>query len=413
MTRLDLAPPPLVASIADAVHRAGGQALLVGGSVRDHLLGIPLKDWDLEVHGLDVDALERTLRTVGRVSTVGRAFSVFKVHDARTDVDVSLPRRDSKVGPGHRGIQAVGDPSLGLREAARRRDLTVNAMAVDVRTGALLDPWNGQADLAARRLRAVDPDTFLEDPLRALRVVQFAGRLDFDADDALIDLCARARLDELPPERLLGEWAKLLLRGVRPSRGLHIARRAGLIARTLPALVDDDGAADALDRAVPHREALADAPEGRRLALMALVWWDATPSAGVVDTLDRLGLHRWERYRTREVLLAAHAARNDAFDTPVARNHLAARADAELVVRLRAARDRLAVEPAIADLIAREIRERPVPAWVQGRDLAHLGRPAGAWMGTVLDTVYTAQLDQRLPDRDAALALAAELAREG
>ncbi len=401
-----LTVPAIVARLGALVHQAGGQTLLVGGSVRDHVLGRPVKDWDLEVHRVSADTLEALLRQLGHVSTIGRAFSVFKLHHPDVDLDVSLPRRDSKVGPGHRGIQADGDPFLGIEEASRRRDLTINALMVDVHTGTLLDPWNGLVDLEARRLRAVDETTFLEDPLRALRAVQFAARLDFSADPSLIPLCRAARLDELAHERILGEWAKLMVRGTVPSRGLALARDAELLDRVFPDR-DHPEATDALlDRAVAHRDALS--PEGRGFALMLLVWLHDVSEDAAVATLDRLHLHRHEGFRTREVALDALRARTRPHATDADLRHLAAVAEAELVVRAHGVVHGTEVRATVDRLHALGIATEAPRPLLLGRHLKALGRP-GPWMGTLLDAVYTAQLDGQVTTLDDAKALARTL----
>ncbi len=172
----------------------------------------------MEVFGLPEDDLERLLRRLGRIDAVGRSFGVYKLRprgwqDGR-EIDVAIPRRDSKIGPGHRGIDVVGDPDMSIREAARRRDLTVNAILWDIVADELIDPWNGLSDLRDRVLRAVDEQTFLEDPLRALRVVQFAARLSFAPTERLLQICRSAALDELPAERVRSEWEKLLFKSV-------------------------------------------------------------------------------------------------------------------------------------------------------------------------------------------------------
>ena len=151
--------------ISDVVHARGGRALYVGGWVRDRLLGLDSSDIDVEVFGMDADGLLELLRTIGPVDAVGRAFTVYKLDG----VDVSIPRRESKTGQGHRGFTVTGDPGMTVREAARRRDFTINAMAWDPVDQVLIDPFGGQADLQQRRLRAVDPATFGDDSLRVLR----------------------------------------------------------------------------------------------------------------------------------------------------------------------------------------------------------------------------------------------------
>lgn len=224
---MELALDPHVRRIAETIAAAGGRAILVGGVVRDALLGISSKDYDFEVYGLALDELERALRPLGRVMQVGRAFGVLKV--SGIDADIALPRRDNKTGKGHRGFQVDLDPALDFTEAARRRDLTINSIGFDPLSGELLDPHGGQRDLAARRLRATDARQFGEDPLRGLRVAQFAARFEMTADDELVSLCRDLDLSELPGERLYEEFRKLLLKGRRPSLGLAFLDRSDLV----------------------------------------------------------------------------------------------------------------------------------------------------------------------------------------
>jgi tRNA nucleotidyltransferase (CCA-adding enzyme) len=216
-----------IETIARAIASAGGRALLVGGYVRDLLLGRASKDLDFEVFGLPLESLDRVLGTFGEVIHVGRSFGVLRVKGI--DVDFSLPRHDSKVGRGHRGFIVELDPELSFADAARRRDLTMNSIGLDPLTGELLDPWGGRADMERRRLRATDPNHFAEDSLRGLRVAQFAARFEMAPDAELEALCASLDLSELPGERIYEEYRKLLLQGVRPSVGFEFLRRTGLL----------------------------------------------------------------------------------------------------------------------------------------------------------------------------------------
>src|SRR5438128_3610054 len=178
--------PPLerATAIALAVRDAGGAALIVGGWVRDRLMGRDSPDIDIEVFRLASDRLRQVLESLGRVEAVGESFQVYKVGD----IDVSLPRRDSKAGRGHKGFIVVGDPDMSIEEAARRRDFTVNAISWDPLTGEYFDPFDGRGDLQRRLLRMVDAETFPDDSLRALRAVQFAARLEFDLDAATAEV---------------------------------------------------------------------------------------------------------------------------------------------------------------------------------------------------------------------------------
>jgi len=221
------ASPDPTKGIAEELSRAGGRAYLVGGSVRDRLLGLASKDLDIEVHGLAPERVEQILSSFGEVICVGRAFGVYRIKGL--DADFSLPRRDNKIGAGHRGFEVQIDPDLDLTEASRRRDLTINSMALDLVSGELLDPHGGQADLNAGVLRATDPASFAEDPLRGLRVAQFAARFDLRPDAQLISLCESLDLSELPGERILEEIRKLLLKGSLPSAGLSILEQTGQI----------------------------------------------------------------------------------------------------------------------------------------------------------------------------------------
>src|SRR5262249_39442536 len=203
----DPASEGLARAIAARVGEAGGRALVVGGWVRDRLLGRPSKDLDVEVFGLTADRLRALLAEFGSVNAVGESFTVCKV----AGVDVSLPRRESKIGPGHKGFEVVGDPELPVAAAARRRDFTINAIAWDPLPGEYADTWHGRQDRGARSLRAVDARTFADDSLRVLRGGQFAARFELEVDAGTRALLARIPLDDLPAERIWGEFEKLLL----------------------------------------------------------------------------------------------------------------------------------------------------------------------------------------------------------
>ena len=219
--------------VMEAIHKAGGRAIVVGGWVRDHLLGIESKDIDIEVLGLAAEELERVLGSCGKVNAVGRAFGVFKAGDDNTDY--SLPRTDSKINKKHTGFEVRMDPDLGFKEAAKRRDLTINAMGMDALTGEILDPHGGQRDLAQGTLRATDPERFGEDPLRGVRVAQLGARLEMRPDTELVEICRGLDLKEIAAERMGEEMKKLLLRSRKPSLGLQILEQTALL-RYMPEL---------------------------------------------------------------------------------------------------------------------------------------------------------------------------------
>src|SRR5262249_31572960 len=157
---------PKVIQICEAVRDVGGRAMLVGGCVRDRLWGVESKDFDIEVFGVAPAMLWGVLEGISRVNTVGQQFAVYKLilmdeslHN-RVEIDVSLPRRESKSGRGHRGFVIEGDPSMTFEEAARRRDFTINAILLDPLTDEIIDPFHGARDLQNHVLRVVSADTF-------------------------------------------------------------------------------------------------------------------------------------------------------------------------------------------------------------------------------------------------------------
>jgi len=221
-----LPPDSPVPRVAGAIAAAGGRALVVGGWVRDRLLGLPSRDVDLEVYGLDVDPLESLLGAFGTVRRVGRAFPVLLVQGL--GLQVSLPRRDSAPSEARGSLDAV-DPALDLASASRRRDLTINSIAWDPLADRLHDPHGGLRDLERRVLRATDERHFGEDPLRGLRVAQLAARFEMQPDTRLRALCRALDLSGVAPERQLEEFRKLLLLPKRPSLGLSLLHDTGLL----------------------------------------------------------------------------------------------------------------------------------------------------------------------------------------
>ena len=216
-----------VLSIARLARSAGGRAMMVGGSVRDLLSGSKdVKDVDIEVFGIEPQRLQDVLSERFEFDPCGVSFGVLKIK--RIDIDVSLPRRESKRGIGHKGFFIDADPNLSVKEAASRRDFTINALYYDPLDGVLEDPCGGVDDLRDRMLRHVS-DKFVEDPLRVLRGMQFVARFDLFVAQETIDLCRGISIEDLPPERLFEEWAKLLRKGVSIGRGLAFLRAVGWV----------------------------------------------------------------------------------------------------------------------------------------------------------------------------------------
>ena len=454
--------------IAASVRTAGGRALIVGGWVRDRLMGRESilrpragstasdaegpKDIDIEVYGIPSDRLRSLLEAVGRVETVGESFQVYKVGD----IDVSLPRRESKAGRGHRGFDVTGDPSMTIDEAARRRDFTMNAVAWDPLTEEYLDPFGGREDIKRRLIRVVDPRTFPDDSLRVLRAVQFAARLQFTIDEATRLLCRTISLDDLPPARVWGEFEKLLL-APQPSIGFALAMDLGVVSKLFPELQALAGCEQepewhpegdvwvhtlqVIDRA---RERIDDLARAQQLAVMlGAVCHDFGKPAttafvdgrirsmdheeqGVAPAtafLDRLNVHSIDGYDVRRQalgLVAQHLkpgmwfkVREEVGDGAFRR--LALKVDLELLARLAKA-DCLGRSPGMFDCSAMDwflerarslgVEHRAPTPILLGRHLLELGIEPGPRMGQILRTVYEQQLDGTVTNLDEATAAA-------
>lgn len=216
--------------ILTAIEHAGGYAVIVGGAVRDYLLGHDPKDVDIEVYRLSAEQITSVLSRFGRVHAVGRSFGVLKLRFTNgEELDFAMPRRENKTGVGHRGFMVEPDPHMTPREAATRRDFTWNAMAL-TSAGELLDFFNGAEDLQSGIIRHVS-DAFAEDPLRVLRAMQFAARFDMHLapETALLCRSLLAEASTLSIERIWGEWHKWAVKGQRPAAGLRVLYETGWI----------------------------------------------------------------------------------------------------------------------------------------------------------------------------------------
>lgn len=425
--------------IARAVRERGGRALVVGGWVRDQLLGRPSKDLDIEVFGVPPDELQRVLAGFGRVEAAGQSFPVYKVGD----IDVALPRRESKRGRGHKGFQVHGDPLLSVEEAARRRDFTVNAIAWDPLTGEYLDPHGGRADLQTSRLRAVDPHTFGDDSLRVLRALQLSARFALELDEETARICRATPLDDLPAERIWGEMEKLLLEAARPSIGFALGRRLGVIERLFPemqALIDCPQEPDwhpegdvwihtlmVIDEARQRIDDLAR-PD-RVIVMLGAVCHDFGKPAttafvdgrirsldheeqGVAPAarfLDRLNIQSIGGRPARDLILGLVAhhlkpgmlyKRRDEV-TDAAFRRLSLKVDLELLARLARADcegrtgsfDCSAMDWFLDRARALGVEHRPPARLVLGRHLVALGVPPGPRIGEILGQIYERQLE--------------------
>lgn len=219
--------PARLLRISEDIRKAGGRAFLVGGWVRDALLGKDCRDYDVEVYDLAQDELVPILKNYGKTNLVGKAFGVIHLAMKGLSLDFSFPRTESKIGYGHRGFVVHTDEKLSFKEAALRRDFTINAMGMELPELTLCDPYGGIDDLKKSVLRHVGP-AFVEDSLRILRGVQFASRFALTLAPETVELCRTLSLSDLSIERLFEEFKKWLMKPGKPSLGLKAFLDIGL-----------------------------------------------------------------------------------------------------------------------------------------------------------------------------------------
>jgi len=459
--------PEKVVALSRAIHESGGRALLVGGCVRDDLMGAQPKDWDLEVYQLDAARLRAVLDQFGPVNIVGEAFTVYKLGH---DLDVSIPRRERKAGRGHKAFVIEGDPGMDVLEATKRRDFTINAILQDPLTGELIDPFHGQRDIDRRVVRAVSSETFAEDSLRVLRAAQFASRFQFEIDPDTVELCRAIDLSDLPAERIWGEFEKLLLRSSQPSVGLAWLQRLGAIEKLFPEIQSLIGVPQdpewhpegdvfvhtqlVLDRV---RELIDGLAYPRQVAVMlgALAHDFGKPAttklldgrwrslghdaAGVAPTerfLTRINVHTIDGYNVRGQVIALvrdHLKPGEFFKKrdevgEGAFRRLARRCEPDLLYRVAKAdslgrnaewvpRERWYGAEAQEWFIERSrdlaVEVSPPDPILLGRHLLELGVQPGPVMGEITRTVYELQLDGRVKNLDDALTEAKKLINHG
>ena len=226
--------PEILEDILKDLQEIGATPIIVGGSVRDFFLNIPVKDYDIEIFGIDsLETIQKSLEKFASVKLVGKSFGVLTLRVNEYDFDFALPRIEKKIGNTHQDFEIITNANLSFKEAAIRRDFTINAIGYDFCTKDFLDPFDGINDLKNRVLKHIDDKTFIEDSLRVYRAVQFSARFDFSLDERTFELCKKIvqnnELDFLPKERIYEEFKKLFLKSSKPSIGFELLKNLGVL----------------------------------------------------------------------------------------------------------------------------------------------------------------------------------------
>jgi tRNA nucleotidyltransferase/poly(A) polymerase len=376
------------------IENAGGRAFIVGGAVRDEILGFPAKDVDIEVFRLWPDELQRILENHGTVDAVGKSFGVLKLGN----LDFTLPRTERRkqgmVDNAHTDFDVDVNPHLSFEDACKRRDLTINAIMFDPIEKKIVDPLGGREDLA-RRVMQPCSERFAEDPLRVLRAMQFAGRFDLTASNDLIFLSKKIahEFQHLSSERIQGEWEKWAMKSVKPSSGLVFLYQSGW-AKHFPGLNDivKSGTVESLCNRLD----------------------DIFPSLSNFDKVDRLTIifsiisQYIGNFMKSELFFDSVHLRHDVWDkvdriTVVSNRYTENQLVDHRESCLKAAED---LHPASMRLFStvmenEELFDRsviyncsdaPQPKLVQGKDLLELGWEPGPVIGKLLDLLYDVQL---------------------
>lgn len=451
-----------------ALQQGGARVYTVGGSVRDLLLGHPRKDIDLLIAGMPQEALIRLLRKYGRVQLTGRAFGVIKFLPRRWDgppIDVALPRTEVSTGIGHRDFVVTFDHTLPIEADLGRRDFTINAMAMDLADGRLLDPFEGRADLQQRILRQVSQAAFPEDPLRMLRGVQLATRFDLRVEATTHQAMQvhAASITTVAAERIAEELRKLF-QATAPSRGFVCMQEVGLLPYVFPEVARLVGLPGGAETPSPRATAATYEPDAflrtiRRLdavqqqeaithrghldLLLAALFQDsALPEAAQLppqevsrrsaslasQRLAALRMTTIGAHLDRIATLVVHSALDlRSLGTAAALRHLAHRLgldvtfmvfDLWLADRLgntpsQPIDDLLTLRQRLRDDIARHVPLSLKDLALNGHDLERLGIPPGPRLGQILQTLLQRVLDDPTGNtRDHLLAMAqVEVAR--
>lgn len=226
--------PKILENILGDLQEIGAKPILVGGCVRDHFLNIPVKDYDVEIFGIDCfEIIEKSLQKYGSVKLVGKSFGVLTLRVDEYDFDFALPRTEKKIGNSHQDFEVSTNSNLSFKEAAVRRDFTINAIGYDFFKKEFIDPFNGIKDLENKLIRHIDDITFIEDSLRVYRAVQFAARFDFKIEEKTKELCKviviNDELKYLAKERIYEEFKKLFLKSAKPSIGFELLKELGIL----------------------------------------------------------------------------------------------------------------------------------------------------------------------------------------
>ena len=355
--------PLSLITILNKIIDYGGVPILVGGIVRDYFLNLESKDYDIEIYHIEsLDKLILILKEFGDVNIVGASFGILKLTIDNIDIDFSFPRLESKNGLGHRGFEIKIDSNLSFENAAKRRDFTINSIGYDFKNDKILDPYNGIDDINNKVLKYVDKDSFIEDPLRVYRTVQFCARFEFILDSQTKLLCKEMvnynEFKTISKERIFQEYKKLLFKSMKPSIGLSLLKEFNLNNYDDKVLID-------IDNMVRYKS------NDKRKDLVLMFYF-------ISDILEEI---------SNDVKLAKDIKKLKEFKVPIIYQHKIS--DIEINAELIS--------------IKLDMMKNMPTAILAGKDLITLGYKPSVEFKTILDKVYRQQLDGKITSKDEAI----------
>ena len=402
--------PDILKIISKELYDKGAKAIVVGGSVRDYYLGFEIKDYDVEVYGLDtLESLSKLLGKYGSVNLVGKSFGVLKFKYDGDEYDFSFPRVEFKVGDTHKSFDVVVDPKMDFKDASKRRDFTINAMGYDIQNLTFLDAYDGLADIKTKTLRHIDDKTFQEDALRVYRGIGFCARFEFKFDEKTFKLCKNMvdadMLKTLPKERVFDEIKKLLLKSKKPSLGFKIMQKLGVFRYfdELKSLCVDDfnKSINNIDMLKNKLDAQVDADEKTKLIYMFASLCSGFKTLELCESFISKLSDEKEFLKRVLILVKYHKELdiNNLDDRGI--RVLATKVQIyELLGYLKFYMDVSFLKERAKKL---GVYEKPLKNLIQGRDLISLGMKPSEKFKEILDSVYEMHLSGNLTTKKEAL----------
>jgi len=447
--------PTILEQISKTLEQNNARAIVVGGLVRDYFLNFPSKDYDVEVYGLEsLEHLEEILQRFAKVNLVGKSFGVLKFNHEGIAYDFSFPRSEIKVGKGHQGFEVAVDGNMSFKQGAKRRDFKINAMGYDIQNKTFLDPFDAKSDMEKKVLRHIDDKTFIEDPLRVYRAIQFCARFGYTLAKETKELCKQmvssGMLDELAKERVYVEFKKLLLKSPKPSVGFELMRELGIVSYfpELKALIDvpqsvkwhpeGDVWIHTMMSVDEMAKLLGDNEKQNLKYMFAILCHDlgkaSTTTVDEMGTIRAIG-HEYEGVACTKKLMYRLTDEHDFIESilPLVEHHLKpsqfyADKSKERAIRKLATKVNIEelVAVARADFLGRTTKEalsgiyaagdwllekatnlkvqnKPLKNILQGRDLIALGFTPSVKFKEILDAVYALQLEGSISTQEEAL----------